>query len=110
MQPHVSLAIATAGVLIFLTACTDNQPSCLQTSREEAIKLAIRAKPDPDRIGNQDQPKWASDKIQDVELRNIRDPASIVAVVHFQGDGARAPLALVYGDCEVGWSEEDVQR
>lgn len=110
MRFYLTLTIATIGALGSLTACTDNQASCLQITREEAIKLAIRDKPASDRIRKQDQPMWASDKVENVNLSSVGDPAAIVAVVNFRGDGGRAPKALVYGDCVVEWSDNEVTR
>jgi hypothetical protein len=109
MKFYLPLA-ATVGALALLTACADDQASCLQITRQEAIKLAIAAKPEPDRIRKQDQPMWTSDKVEGVELPNVPDPTAVVAVVTFRGDGARAPKAFVYGDCVVEWSHNEVTR
>lgn len=94
MRPYISLAIGSIGHLALLASCTDNQPSCLQISQDEAIKLAVKARPEVGR------------NVEGVELRNIADPAAIVAIVTFQSDNTGAPKALVYGDCVVEWSGE----
>jgi hypothetical protein len=102
----LKLALGAIGVAALLTACSENSTECARISKNEAIKLAVSAKPKPERIRAQDRPIWASDRVRDVELNDGRGWG---AAVHFEGNGAQAPLGFIYEDCEVGWSLEGAQ-
>ncbi|HET9396201.1 MAG TPA: hypothetical protein VFO36_09105, partial [Nitrospiraceae bacterium] len=91
MKPHIWSAVGIIGALAFLPACAD-KPTCLEISKDEAIALAVKARPEVGR------------NIEGVELRNIADPAAIVAIVTFRSHNASAPKALVYGDSVVEWT------
>jgi hypothetical protein len=84
-------------------ACVQEPPRCLNVSKDEAIKLA-RERKDHMRLNAEERPKWVSDEIRSVELRNVSDGNDIGAVVTFLGDESGSPVALIYGDCDVEWS------
>jgi hypothetical protein len=85
---------------LMLTACSQDS-SCEQITREEAVKRAMAAKSSPSRIRVQDRLIWANNEVEKVELNDGRGWG---ALVHFRGDGAGAPIAIIYEDCEVGWT------
>ena len=88
-----------------LSACSERKSNCQHITRKAAIELAVAAKPTVERIRKQDWPMWASNEVRDVESNDGRGWG---ALVHFRGDGSNAPIAFIYEDCVVGWSEERV--
>ena len=94
MRPYIRWPSVPLRPWLYSHLAPTIQPSCLQISKDEAIKLAVKARPEVGR------------NVEGVELTNIADPASIVSIVTFRSDGTGAPKALVYGDCVVEWSEE----
>lgn len=93
-------------MLLGLGACMADAPGCLRLTRQQAIKLAIKSKSQL-RPNETDARKFESDEVSNLELRPISDRSNIGAIVTFHGNKTGQPVALIYGDCYVGWSSTD---
>ncbi|MES2905225.1 MAG: hypothetical protein V4696_13650 [Pseudomonadota bacterium] len=106
MLLRLSVAALSLGSL-WLAACAQEPALCLQLSKEKAIRLARESKKDL-RFNEEEQRKYVSDEVREVELRTISEGDQIGAIVTFRGDGTEAPKGLLYGDCDVEWSATKV--
>jgi hypothetical protein len=92
--------LATALAAQTVACSAGGSAECRQISRVDAIKLATAAKQEM-RVREEDRPNWSSNTVMSVELNDGR---GFGALVQFQGDGAKFPVAFIYEDCVVGWS------
>ena len=100
MGQHRYVGACLMAAVPMCSACFQ-QTSCEQITRQEAVKRAIAAKPSPSRIRIEDRSSWATNEVEKVELNDGRGWG---ALVHFRGEVTRSPIAIIYEDCEVGWT------